>query len=71
MKYQFSFIEINNRLGVRKNRTETLDLDPMFYDHYDVGGMIKAFRARRSRFAYHDSELVVRSIKVGRATFKL
>lgn len=70
-KYLFSFTEYNTRLGEKKYRTKTLHLPRDLFDHYDVDGMLKAFRSEESKFTLSDSTVVVRTIKVGRTEFQI
>lgn len=70
-KYQFSFTESNRRLDMVRARTKTLELPKELFEHYDVDGMEKAFFAQVSKFAFSDSNVYLKSVKVGRTTFKL
>lgn len=70
-KYQFSFTESNRRLDMVRARTKTLELPKELFEHYDVDGMTKAFFAQASKFTFNDSNVYLKSIKVGRTTFKL
>ena len=70
-KYRFRFLELNTRLEMRKTRTKTLELSRELFDHYDVDKMIKAFRSESHKFTFPDSNVVLKSIKVGRTEFVL
>lgn len=70
-KYVFKYIERNSRLEEKKTRTKTLHLPRELFDHYDVDGMLKAFRSEMSKFTYSDSTVTVKSIKVGRTEFQV
>ena len=70
-RYVFKYTELNSRLGEKKNRTKTLHLTRELFDHYDVEGMVRAFRSESDKFTYHDSTVIVKSIRVGRTEFQL
>ena len=70
-KYQFFFTESNRRLDMVRARSKTLELPKELFDHYDVDGMVKAFFAQADKFTFGDSNVYVKSIKVGRTTFKV
>lgn len=70
-KYTFRFIEINSRLGMRKHRSKTLELDRELFDHYNVDGMMKAFNSVKSKFTFDDSNVIIKTIKVGRTEFQM
>lgn len=70
-KYVFSFIEYNTRLGEKKYRTKTLHLPRELFDHYDVDGMMRAFRSEERKFTFSDSTVTVKTIKVGRTEFQI
>ena len=70
-KYQFFFTESNRRLDMIRARSKTLELPKELFDRYDVDGMIKAFFAQADKFTFGDSNVYVKSIKVGRTTFKV
>lgn len=69
IKYQFRFTESNRRLDMVRSRTKTLELDRELFNHYDVDGMVKAFHSQASKFTFSDSNVYIKSIKVGRTTF--
>lgn len=71
LKYRFRFVEANTRLGERKTRTKTLELPRELFDHYDVDRMMKAFWSEADKFTLHDSNVSLKSIKVGRTEFML
>lgn len=71
LKYRFRFVESNTRLGERKTRVKTLELSRELFDHYDVDRMIKAFRSEAYKFTLPDSNVALKSIKVGRTEFVL
>lgn len=70
-KYVFSFIEYNTRLCEKKYRTKTLHLPRELFDHYDVDGMMRAFRSEERKFTFSDSTVTVKTIKVGRTEFQI
>ena len=70
-KYRFYFTERTSRLAEKKSRSKTLELPRELFDHYDVDGMLKAFFSASNKFTYHDSNISVTSIKVGRTLFQI
>lgn len=70
IKYIFNYTE-HTRFGEKRYRTKTLRLSRELFDRYDVDEMLKAFRSEQSKFVYHDSTAVVRTIKVGRTEFQI
>lgn len=70
-KYVFRFTEYNTRLGEKRYRTKTLHLPRELFEHYDVDGMLRAFRSEESKFTFSDSTVVVKTIKVGRTEFQI
>lgn len=71
LKYRFHFVESNKRLGEKRRRVKTLELPRELFDHYDVDRMEKAFRSEAYKFTSRDSNVVLKSIKVGRTEFVL
>lgn len=70
-KYVFRFIEYNTRFGEKKYRTKTLHLPRELFDHYDVDGMMRAFRSEERKFTFSDSTVTVKTIKVGRTELQI
>lgn len=74
-KYVFRFTEYNTRLGEKRCRTKTLNLPRELFEHYDVDGMLRAFRSeerkKERKFTFSDSTVVVKTIKVGRTEFQI
>lgn len=70
-KYVFSFTEYNTRLDEKRYRTKTLTLPCELFEQYDVDGMLRAFRSEKRKFTFSDSEVIVRTIKVGNTEFQI
>ena len=71
MKATYFFTETNTRLEMRKNRRITLEIPGELFKHYDVDGMEKYFRTYINEHVFHDSSIILKSIKIGNTHFQL
>ena len=71
MKAKVRFIEVNRRLQSRKQWTYSINISEKDFETYDVGGMIKKFEPQVLPRVPHDSDIIIKTIKVGRTEFQI